>query len=238
MDISLEDVDKFAEEAHKGQLYGDEPYINHPRRVADKMETTFEKTVALLHDVVEDTDIPLSEIEQRFGAMVAEEVRIVTRRKDEEYTEYIRRVGSSRHEIAVKVKIADLEDHTTHAQSLTPSLRMRYYHALDELRKAQEERAEAERVRELTKKFKHIIGVHTIGDVDIIEYSRTDGNGKPTGDVWFQPCIAGENTGYIFDTLDLAIVGALATKYDGRNSQATYFIDKMLGISTGGNKND
>ena len=46
---------------HMGQIYGSkkekEPYINHPIRVSFRCKTKKAKIVALLHDVVEDTDV-------------------------------------------------------------------------------------------------------------------------------------------------------------------------------------
>ena len=68
---------RFAEEAHKGQKrkYTGEPYINHPVAVAllvntvDSDSTTL--AAALLHDVVEDTDVTLDDISKNFGKDVA-----------------------------------------------------------------------------------------------------------------------------------------------------------------------
>lgn len=59
----LKQVDAFAAQAHNGQKrkYAPEQYINHPRRVMCMLEkyTTDEATLAaaLLHDVLEDTEI-------------------------------------------------------------------------------------------------------------------------------------------------------------------------------------
>ena len=77
-DISLiEKAYEIARTAHEGQLRkSGEPYIIHPLYVAiilaglelDK-ETL---AAALLHDVVEDTDITYEEIEKEFGVEVAQ----------------------------------------------------------------------------------------------------------------------------------------------------------------------
>lgn len=78
---------KFAANAHAGQVrkYTGEPYINHPVAVASILQTatnpSFSPEViaaALLHDVVEDTDVTLSEIEDIFGSEVATLVEMVT----------------------------------------------------------------------------------------------------------------------------------------------------------------
>jgi RelA/SpoT family (p)ppGpp synthetase len=67
---------EFGAVAHEGQkrLSG-EPYISHPVAVAqvlaDMQMDSQAITAAILHDVVEDTDIPVSQIEEQFGAEVA-----------------------------------------------------------------------------------------------------------------------------------------------------------------------
>ncbi|MFA9262289.1 MAG: bifunctional (p)ppGpp synthetase/guanosine-3',5'-bis(diphosphate) 3'-pyrophosphohydrolase [Undibacterium sp.] len=72
----LREAYAFAEKAHEGQLRrSGEPYITHSLHVAKilaeiGMDTTT-LIAGLLHDVPEDTPIPLSEIESRFGADVA-----------------------------------------------------------------------------------------------------------------------------------------------------------------------
>ncbi len=65
-----------AEGAHRGQgRRTGEPYISHPVAVAvillDLGLDTDALAAALLHDVVEDTTVPLEEITRRFGAEVA-----------------------------------------------------------------------------------------------------------------------------------------------------------------------
>lgn len=102
----------FANEAHDGQtdLNGD-PYIQHPYRVSmdgDVLESFTEQIVALLHDVLEDTDVTYDEIEEEFGEEVAETVGLLTRGPDDTYEEYIRIL--SYHDMARRVKIADLKD--------------------------------------------------------------------------------------------------------------------------------
>ncbi len=66
-----------AEAAHHGQLrQSGEPYVTHPLAVAGILVDRLEPDVdalcaALLHDVVEDTDVSLDDIETRFGGDVA-----------------------------------------------------------------------------------------------------------------------------------------------------------------------
>lgn len=71
---------EFAVMAHDGQTYGpDESYMVHLDAVAELVgndETI--KTIAYLHDIVEDTPVPLSEILLRFGPFVTECVDLLT----------------------------------------------------------------------------------------------------------------------------------------------------------------
>lgn len=74
----------FAYDKHSGQLrkYGNEPYINHPIRVALDVQRhggAYEQIVAaLLHDVLEDTDTTYSEVYDKFGEKVADIVNDLT----------------------------------------------------------------------------------------------------------------------------------------------------------------
>ena len=100
--------------AHKGQYdKGGYPYIMHPLHLAEEMETEDEVITALLHDVLEDSDISLDFIkEQGFSEAVTEALLSLTRRKDEEYGEYIKRIKNSGR-IALNVKKADLRHNMT-----------------------------------------------------------------------------------------------------------------------------
>ena len=80
----LNEVLKFATKAHGDQKrkYTNDPYINHPIAVAEIVETvphTQEMiAAALLHDVVEDTDVTLDQIKDKFGSKVADLVGWLT----------------------------------------------------------------------------------------------------------------------------------------------------------------
>lgn len=75
-----------AAEAHEGQKrkYSGEPYIVHPRRVADKIQAHGFRpemvAAAWLHDVVEDCDVDLGYIYGLFGADVGNLVMWLTNR--------------------------------------------------------------------------------------------------------------------------------------------------------------
>ncbi len=100
--------------AHKGQYdKGGYPYIMHPLHLAEEMETEDEVITALLHDVLEDSDISLDFIkEQGFSEAVTEALLSLTRHKDEEYREYIKRIKNTGG-IALSVKKADLRHNMT-----------------------------------------------------------------------------------------------------------------------------
>ncbi len=97
-----------AKKAHKGQVdKAGKPYVLHPLKVAESQKTEETTIVALLHDVVEDSDYTLEQLEASgFSPAVMETVRLMTHDKNVSYEEYIRTI--SRNEIARAVKIADL----------------------------------------------------------------------------------------------------------------------------------
>ena len=68
---------RFGDAAHEGQMRkSGEPYITHPVSVALILASLHLDTptiiAALLHDVVEDTGITKEEVDEKFGAQVAE----------------------------------------------------------------------------------------------------------------------------------------------------------------------
>lgn len=116
----LSDAITYATAAHDGVLdKGGKPYILHPLRVMLQMDTEDEQIVALLHDVVEDTNRTLHDIELEFGVTIQNAVDAMTQRKpDETYFEYIDRLKQN--PIAVDVKIADIEDNMSPEREYLP----------------------------------------------------------------------------------------------------------------------
>jgi (p)ppGpp synthase/HD superfamily hydrolase len=99
---------ELAYQAHLGQLdKGGAPYIFHPIHLAEQMDTETEITAALLHDVVEDSDLTPEALR---NAGISQEVLAVldllTHRPGEPYMDYIRRLAPD--PIARKIKLADL----------------------------------------------------------------------------------------------------------------------------------
>ena len=112
---------KVAYEAHLGQLdYNDVPYIFHPYHLAEQMDDEISCTVALLHDVVEDTPITLSDLEQTFPTQVVEIVRLLTHDENIDYFDYIREI--KKNPIATKVKLEDLKHNSDESRSIGSNL--------------------------------------------------------------------------------------------------------------------
>jgi (p)ppGpp synthase/HD superfamily hydrolase len=84
------------------------PYIFHPIRVASTFTDEFLQTIAVLHDVVEDTKMTLADLDAMFPQGVVNAVDALTRREGEAYEDFIQRVA--RNPSARKVKIADIRD--------------------------------------------------------------------------------------------------------------------------------
>ena len=99
---------RIAYDAHHGTLdKNGAPYIFHPFKVADCMDDEISAAVALLHDVVEDTDITFDDLRRKgIPESVIGPLTLMTHNDGSEYTEYIRKIGTD--SIATKVKLSDL----------------------------------------------------------------------------------------------------------------------------------
>jgi (p)ppGpp synthase/HD superfamily hydrolase len=110
MKPTLEDAIRLAVEAHHGQRDKvGQPYILHPLRVMFRLDTEVEKTVGVLHDVIEDTKYKAEDLRQMgYSEEVLQALDCVSRRESESYDAFVLR--SKVNPIARKVKLADLED--------------------------------------------------------------------------------------------------------------------------------
>ena len=99
-----------ATKPHEGQKdKAGEDYINHPKRVAEKCQSLDEKVTALLHDVIEDTDITTNDLKDLgFPQYIIDSILSVTKRENEDYMDFILRSKSNI--IGRNVKIQDLLD--------------------------------------------------------------------------------------------------------------------------------
>ena len=100
---------KLCFEAHRNQTdKSGMPYVFHPFHLAEQMEDEITATVALLHDVVEDTDFTLADLENMgFPAQVLEAVGMMTHDPSVPYLEYA--AGLKANSAARRVKLADLK---------------------------------------------------------------------------------------------------------------------------------
>lgn len=106
----LEKAIAIAVDAHRGQKnrYGS-PYILHPLRVMARVASPAEKIVAVLHDVLEDSDYTLHDLKaDGFGPDILEALQSVTKREGEEYEAFVQRSGAN--PLGRRVKLTDLED--------------------------------------------------------------------------------------------------------------------------------
>ena len=142
--VSSEDMERIraafelAKTAHADQKRkSGEPYIFHPIAVAnivaeELMLGANPVIAAFLHDVVEDTDYTIDDIQQRFGDDVAFLVRVVTKQEKEHYEmsrqmdNYKQMLDSIHYDIrALLVKLADRLHNMRTLSSMRPDKQMK-----------------------------------------------------------------------------------------------------------------
>ena len=106
---NIEKALKIAYKAHENQFdKGGEPYINHPLHIAKMLNNEDEIITALLHDVMEDSNITKKDlIDFGFNKNVINALYFLTRKRNEDYFSYINKIKSNT--LAKKIKILDLE---------------------------------------------------------------------------------------------------------------------------------
>ena len=120
---TLERAIEIAVKAHAGQVdKAGQPYVLHPLRMMLAVTTPEARLAAVLHDVVEDTAVTLDELRaEGFPASVLEAVDALTKRENEDYEAFIRRVAPN--PIAREVKLADLRDNSDLSRIAEPTER-------------------------------------------------------------------------------------------------------------------
>lgn len=100
---------KLCYEKHHGQFdKSGVPYVFHPIHLAEQMEDEDTTIVALLHDIIEDTDCTAELLyEMGFSERVVEAIMLMTHKKGVDYMDYVREIAKN--PIARAVKIADLK---------------------------------------------------------------------------------------------------------------------------------
>ena len=96
-------------EKHKNQTdKAGNPYILHPLHVMENVNSKEGKIVAILHDIIEDTDITEDYLLKiGLSKRIVDAVVALTRSEDMDYQEYIKNLSSN--PLAKEVKLADLE---------------------------------------------------------------------------------------------------------------------------------
>jgi len=98
---------QIAYHAHHGQVdKGGIPYIFHPYHLAEQMTDEYATCAALLHDVVEDTDVTLAELAEVFPKEIIDALALLTHDPATDYLEYVAAIKGN--PIAKAVKLADL----------------------------------------------------------------------------------------------------------------------------------
>jgi len=108
---TLDKAISIAKKAHANQKdKAGADYINHPLRVMKAGNTTEEKIVGVLHDVIEDSDWTFEMLkEEGFSQEVLDALRCLTKlSEDEPYDHFIERVKSN--PLAISVKLNDILD--------------------------------------------------------------------------------------------------------------------------------
>ena len=103
------DTISFIADAHRGQLYGNMPYMFHPMAVAAEVTNASvdEYLAALLHDVIEDTSFTGSDLRERYSNSVVDMVELLSKDDTLDYRGNIQRIIDSGNIGAMKVKLAD-----------------------------------------------------------------------------------------------------------------------------------
>lgn len=133
---TLDRAIEIAAKAHAGQVdKGGEPYILHPIRVMLRMQTEAERIVAVLHDVVEDSDHTLEDLrEEGFSESVIEALEALTKKPGESRVDAAHR--AARVPLARIVKLADNAENSDMSRIASPTEKDR--NRMEEYRKVRE----------------------------------------------------------------------------------------------------
>ena len=118
---TLERAIEIAARTHAGQTdKGGAPYILHPLRVMLRVAPGAQQIVAVLHDVVEDSEVTFEDLEREgFSAEVISGLRAVTKIEGESYEDFVARAALD--PVGSKVKLADLAENSDLSRIAQPS---------------------------------------------------------------------------------------------------------------------
>jgi (p)ppGpp synthase/HD superfamily hydrolase len=106
----LEKAILIAVKAHQGQVdKGGHPYILHPLAVMNRVKSSDAKIIAVLHDVLEDTEMTAEDLQKEgFPQEIIDAICAVTRMEEETYEAFLQRIAKNA--LAVEVKLADIAE--------------------------------------------------------------------------------------------------------------------------------
>ena len=95
---------RVAFEAHKDQMdKSGLPYVFHPFHLAEQMKDEQTTAVALLHDVVEDSEYTFADLEKMgFEQPVLDALALLTHQPEVDYFDYVRKIRTNPIAAAVK----------------------------------------------------------------------------------------------------------------------------------------
>jgi len=112
MKATLTDAISIACEVHRDEKRRNgEDYILHPLRVMMAQKTLVGQILAVLHDVIENSNLTLADMRERgYGPEIIRGLDLLTHDPEDTYKEYIQRIADSLDPFVISVKIADLRD--------------------------------------------------------------------------------------------------------------------------------
>ena len=118
---TLERAIEIAARTHAGQVdKGGAPYILHPLRVMLRVAPGAQQIVAVLHDVVEDSEVTFEDLAREgFAAEVIAGLRAVTKIEGESYEDFVARAALD--PVGKAVKLADLMENSDLSRIAEPS---------------------------------------------------------------------------------------------------------------------
>ena len=107
----------FKDKKDKGGL----PYIGHLQFVSNAFDDEDHKVVGLLHDIIEDTVVSKTILEELgFPKKIIDAVDILTKKTDD-YYEYIDSIANSNNLLAIDIKLKDLEHNMDITRIINPT---------------------------------------------------------------------------------------------------------------------
>jgi len=109
----------FDDKVDKGGL----PYFNHLFKVYEGVSSYNEKIIALLHDIVEDTNVTFDDLKSfGYNDEIIKPLTYLTKKKGEYYPDYIDRIISSNDVHTLNVKLSDLKHNMDITRIKNPSV--------------------------------------------------------------------------------------------------------------------